>query len=541
MSHKVLIVDDIKTNRELINSILQSSDSEFKTFMACDGQECYEKAISELPDIILLDLRMPKIEGTEVIKMLKKNEATKDIPVLILTAFNSPESVKESFDIGAFDYITKPIVPNELLSRIKKALGINEQIKQAQNKIAEIETEIIEYGNLALVTGHSQNSFIVIKTEGEMEWANEGFNKLRGYKLDEFKAKFGNTVFSLYQDTEIISLVNKCLTNKIPVEFTSKIRTKEGYEKWIQTFLSPKLSETNAVEKLIATEVDITTLKRKEEELNDQNHHMKIIMQNLEEANRMLEDQKAQLKKQKMLTQEEQEKSEKLLLNILPFEVAKQLKSKGTAGTRQYKTVSVLFADFKNFSNITKELEPKDLVNILDTYFAKFDEIIGRHYLEKIKTIGDAYMCAGGLPLRNKSNPFDAVLAGLEIQYYMNQLNDNKVVNNLSIWELRVGIHTGSVVAGVIGRKKFAYDIWGETVNVASRMEQSGHVGMVNISEVTYDFIKDFFECDYRGKIEAKNHGKIDMYFVNRLKTEYSKDSQGLIPNDHFISLVNRL
>lgn len=541
MSHKVLIVDDTKTNRELIKAILENSSNDFIIETASDGREGINKASSQLPDIILMDIRMPEFDGIQTIRMLKADEKTKDIPVLVLTAYNSPENLKESFDLGAFDYITKPIIPNELLSRINKTLGINEQIKSAQHKIAEIEIERNEYANLALITGHSQNSFIVIKKEGELEWANDGFKTLRGYSLEEYKSKFGTTIFSLCQDTEIISKVNKCLAKKTPVEYTTKIKTRKNEEKWIQTFLSPKLNEENNVEKLIATEVDITSIKRKEEELNQQNHHMKLIMENLEKANQLLEDQKRELNRQKLLTQEEQEKSEKLLLNIFPFEIAKQLKSKGSAGTRQYKTVSVLFADFKGFSNITKELEPKDLVNILDTYFAKFDEIIGKHYLEKIKTIGDAYMCAGGLPLRNKSNPFDTVLAGLEIQNYMNQLNDSKVLDNMSIWELRIGIHTGSVVAGVIGRKKFAYDIWGETVNVASRMEQSGHVGMVNISEVTYDYIKDFFECDYRGKIEAKNHGKIDMFFVNRLKQEYSLDSLGFIPNDLFTNLVNRL
>ena len=169
------------------------------------------------------------------------------------------------------------------------------------------------------------------------------------------------------------------------------------------------------------------------------------------------------------------------------------------------------------------------------------DEIIEKHYLEKIKTIGDAYMFAGGLPLRNKSNPFDAVIAALEIQHYMNLLNDSKVLDNLSVWELRLGIHTGPLVAGVVGKKKFAYDIWGDTVNIANRMEQTGHAGMVNISGPTYKHIKDFFECDYRGKIEAKNIGKVDMYFVNRIKAEYSEDKLGYIPNKGFINTINKL
>jgi class 3 adenylate cyclase len=123
----------------------------------------------------------------------------------------------------------------------------------------------------------------------------------------------------------------------------------------------------------------------------------------------------------------------------------------------------------------------------------------------------------------------------------MNSLNDSKVLNNLSVWELRLGIHTGSVVAGVVGRKRVAYDIWGETVNIASRMEQAGHVGMVNISGVTYEYIKDYFDCDYRGKIEAKNLGKVDMYFVNRIKPEFSADKSGIKPNEEMINLINKL
>jgi class 3 adenylate cyclase len=143
--------------------------------------------------------------------------------------------------------------------------------------------------------------------------------------------------------------------------------------------------------------------------------------------------------------------------------------------------------------------------------------------------------------LSNKSNPIDALLAGLEIQQYMNSLNDSKVLNNLSVWELRLGINTGPVVAGVVGRKRVAYDIWGDTVNIASRMEQSGYVGMVNISGATYEYIKDFFDCNYRGKVEAKNLGKVDMYFVDRIKPAYSADKLGIVPNEEFINQINKL
>ena len=149
-------------------------------------------------------------------------------------------------------------------------------------------------------------------------------------------------------------------------------------------------------------------------------------------------------------------------------------------------------------------------------------------------------MCAGGLPLRNKSNPVDAVLAGLEIQDYIDKLKKNNKPG-IPIWELRIGIHTGPVVAGVVGRKKFAYDIWGETVNAAARMEHLGEIGKVNISEVTYQNIKEYFDCNYRGKIDAKNIGEMNMYYVKRIKPEFSADEKGISPNEELIRLVNKL
>lgn len=384
--------------------------------------------------------------------------------------------------------------------------------------------------------------FVIMITDpaGDILWANEGFELLHGFKLSEYQAVYGGSFFNLTGSSEIQDVFRVCLTRKESVELVCKISRDSTY-RWLQIYITPQLNPAGNVEKIIVVEIDITSVKAKEEELNAQYSQMKEITKNIEKANSQLEVQKGEINQQKMLLEEEQEKSEKLLLNILPFEVARQLKSKGRTGTRQYKLVSVMFTDFKGFSSISKTLQPKDLVSVLDAYFAQFDEIISAHYIEKIKTIGDAYMCAGGLPLSNRSNPVDTVLAGLEIQNYMNTLNDSKVLNNLPVWELRLGIHSGPVVAGVVGKRRFAYDIWGDTVNIASRMEQSGHVGMVNISGVTYEYIRDYFDCDYRGKIETKNMGKIDMYFVNRIKPVFSADKLGFTPNEQMINLINKL
>jgi adenylate cyclase len=217
-------------------------------------------------------------------------------------------------------------------------------------------------------------------------------------------------------------------------------------------------------------------------------------------VNRLLDKQKVQI--------------ENLLLNILPAEVARELQDHGLATPRDYHSVSVLFTDFKDFTRIAEGLPPTELVAELNEYFQAFDTIVEKNNLEKIKTIGDAYMCAGGIPTENFTHPENIVRAGLEMQEYMRLKNAERAVKDLVPWGLRVGVHTGPVVAGVVGRKKYAYDIWGNTVNIASRMESNGAVGKVNISATTYELVRDKFECEYRGKISAKNVGEIDMYFI---------------------------
>lgn len=216
----------------------------------------------------------------------------------------------------------------------------------------------------------------------------------------------------------------------------------------------------------------------------------------------------------------EKQKSEELLLNILPQDVAQELKVNGAAKTRKYEKAAVLFTDFKGFTKMSSEMSPELLVGKLDEIFRAFDEVMEKYDLEKIKTIGDAYMCVSGIHGNSTDQIKNIVLAGLQLIDIMNEFNEKQSANNEPIWELRVGVHTGELIAGVVGKKKFAYDVWGDTVNVASRMESNSEPGKLNISKETYVEVKSFFNCTYRGKIYAKNRGELGMYFVDGVKSE---------------------
>jgi adenylate cyclase len=232
----------------------------------------------------------------------------------------------------------------------------------------------------------------------------------------------------------------------------------------------------------------------------------------------------------------EKEKSDKLVAEILPERTVAQLKSEGKAKWDKYDRATVLFSDIQGFTKIAEEMNPEALIDELDRFFFHFDSVVEKYNIEKIKTIGDAYMAAGGIPERNSTNPVEVVLAALEMQAYMQQLKSSKT----DIWDLRIGIHTGPVIAGVVGHKKVSYDIWGDTVNTASRMESSGLPGKVNISGITYGMVKEYFICEYRGRLPVKYKGNIDMYFVNGLRPELSVDLKG-IPNKRFFTKLQLL
>lgn len=264
-------------------------------------------------------------------------------------------------------------------------------------------------------------------------------------------------------------------------------------------------------------------------------HHTRLVTRQRDELDREVQERTAEL-------QSEKERSDELLHNILPHEVAEELKHTGAAEAKHFDQATVLFTDFRGFTQMSEKLSPEQLVNELDTCFKHFDGLMDKWGMEKIKTIGDSYMAAGGLPDPSKGSPADVVQAALEMQEFMEELSRKRTAQGLAMFRMRVGIHTGPVVAGIVGVKKFQYDIWGDTVNTASRMESSGEVGEVNISEATYRLLvvssqllgqapttddqqlttnngqraTPAFTFIPRGKIQAKGKGEMEMFFVRR-------------------------
>ncbi len=227
-------------------------------------------------------------------------------------------------------------------------------------------------------------------------------------------------------------------------------------------------------------------------------------------------------------------RSDSLLRSILPGPIADELQANGRVQPRYHESATILFADFKGFTQLTETLDPARLVDQLDQNFGRFDEIVARHRLETLKTIGDAYMCAGGVPEPTRTHAIDACLAALQMQQFVRNANRQRERLRLAPWDLRIGIKTGSLVAGVIGTRRFAYDVWGNTVNLAQRLEETCEPGRVNLSGSTLHQVSGLFETAPRGRIEVKHTSALDMYVLDRIKPELSADPEGCVPNDRF-------
>lgn len=378
---RILIVDDTPENIAILSGLLAS----FQKMVATGGEKCLELVRSQSPpDLILLDVEMPGLNGFEVCRQLKADPETQSIPVIFLTGNLDKKMTVEGFKLGASDFMTKPFDPDELMVRITTQLELSDSRERLEGMISQLET-----------------------------------------------------------------------------------------------------------------------------------------------SSRLLKNSSEEVGRQKRALESERNKSDSLLLNILPEHVARELKEKGSITPKHYPIATVLFSDLAGFTKITKGMDPKALVDELNYLFVGFDRIIQHHAMEKIKTLGDGYMAAAGIPIQNSTNPVEAVEAGMELIAFVNERREHNLKTGLPPWELRIGIHTGEIIAGVIGSNKFSYDIWGATVNTASRMESAGEPGKLNISGITYQLVKDKFKCIRRGRIEVKNMGKMEMYFVDgRIKETFHNNEQ---------------
>ena len=379
--------------------------------------------------------------------------------------------------------------------------GDNEIAKLNLNKAIKILTEYEDFSPVCVYLNALSDVYL---KEGKIEKALEYAEKsLALAKENGFKEEISNGFLKLSR------IYKKRKRYKNSLEF---------FEKHI--IYRDSVNNIDKVQEMadIESKSKIAIANEKAKVIEEQNKTQKIILFGGGIALLIIAFSAVKLFRNNKIIAEEKKRSDGLLKNILPDETAKELKENGTVKAKKFDSVSVLFTDFKGFTQFSENLTPEELVKSIDYYFSKFDEIIEKYGLEKIKTVGDAYMCAAGLPFPKEDHAYKITLAALDIVNFVNRTMRN-ASNDKPKLAIRVGINSGSVVAGVVGTKKFAYDIWGDAVNVASRMESSGGVGRVNISEDTFQILKDredlYFEA--RGAIEAKGKGKINMYFVEKL------------------------
>lgn len=363
----------------------------------------------------------------------------------------------------------------------------NQELQEKNIQIHERNEKIFrqneELEKLSVVASKTDNSVLIANGDGELNWVNDGFTRLYGYTLEEYCKQHGSNIFEASSNPNIRETIKDSIENKKSVVYSSQATTKDGRTIWLQTTLTPIIDSDGNLSKLIAIDSDITKIKLAEEQIKKQHKQIEL----------------------------EKEKSEKLLLNILPATVASDLKEKGESMPEIFKNVTVYFSDVVGFTKLSAQLDPKFLINELSEMFTAFDYIIEANQCERIKTIGDAYLAVCGMPDKNKDHAQNMINSAIDILKYINKRNQFKDVE----WQIRIGIHTGKVVGGVVGVKKYIYDVFGDTINTASRMESNSEPMKINISEVTYKIVKDKFNFTERPTLKVKGKGEMKMYFVN--------------------------
>jgi class 3 adenylate cyclase/Tfp pilus assembly protein PilF len=381
--------------------------------------------------------------------------------------------------------------------RLREKIGDKAKLGSSYSKIGRVYKDL---GQLTIAIGYYETAFELFKETDEKRGIVQSYLNLGEAYLEKRD----------YNKAE--ELLNNAAKNSI--ETGLKIYLRDSLQS-----LSTLYAIQQNYEKAYTCFVEFTSVDKEISNSDISKQIAQMTMRHeIEQREREAEFERAkniELKTAYDSLDEEKKRSEKLLHNILPVQIADEIKQFGKTEAKYYKSVTVMFCDIVGFTTVSEQLTPQQLIAQVDFCYSKFDEIIEKYGLEKIKIIGDSYMCAGGLPIENETHATDIIKAAHEMLEFTNRFSDELKSKKNPEFRFRFGINTGPVVAGVVGKNKFAYDIWGDTVNVAARMEQNSISGKINISGSTHTLVKDFFNCEYRGKIEAKNKGEIDMYYVH--------------------------
>lgn len=475
----ILIIDDTPANLRLLSATLIQQG--YKVRSATNGKIALDGIKYFVPDLILLDILMPEMDGYEVCTRLKTNTLTRDIPVIFISAIERVIDKVKAFGIGGADYITKPFKVEEVLARVEQQL----QLRNLQKRLAEqnmrLQQALVERKQLEdryrSMFENSVDGIFQSTPEGRFLRVNKALARIYGYASpEEMIAAIADINQQVYIHAGRLYEFAAFLEQYDTVsDFESQVYRKDGSIIWVSEDVRAVKDENGNLLFYEGTVKDITARKQAEDQLR-----------------------------------QERLRAERLLLNILPQPIAERLKRNESAIADRFDAVTVLFADLVDFTSLAAKITPTQLVNLLDEIFSTFDRLVEQYNLEKIKTIGDAYMAVGGLPTRRKNHAEAVADMALAMQQAI--INFQKDVKKS--FQLRIGINTGDVVAGVIGKKKFSYDLWGDTVNIASRMESEGVAGKIQLTAVTYELLKDKYIFEPRGNVFVKGRGEMLTYWL---------------------------
>ncbi len=475
----ILIIDDTPDNLRLLSATLIQQG--YKVRSAISGKIALDGIKYFAPDLILLDILMPEMDGYEVCTHLKTNAVTRDIPVIFISAVDRVVDKVKAFGIGGADYITKPFHVEEVLVRVEQQLQLRNLQKRLADQNMRLQQALIERKQLEeryrSMFENSVDGIFQSTPEGRFLRVNQALARIYGYAdPEEMIGAIADINQQVYvhpgRRYEFAAFIEQYDTVS---DFESQVYRKDGSIIWISEDVRAVKDANGDLLFYEGTVKDITARKQAEDQLR-----------------------------------RERLRAERLLLNILPQAIAERLKRNESAIAERFDAVTVLFADLVDFTSLAAKITPTQLVNLLDEIFSAFDRLVEQYKLEKIKTIGDAYMAVGGLPTPRK-NHAEAV-ADMALAMQQTIINFQKDLKNP--FQLRIGINTGDVVAGVIGKKKFSYDLWGDTVNIASRMESEGMAGKIQVTAATYELLKDKYIFEPRGTVFIKGRGEMLTYWL---------------------------